>query len=87
MSKEFTKVSLVTLGITLVLPLTMLSGGIDGYVVGVALTALGLACLMIPLAIIFLFPATTRSYGKAMLLASGILLLASFTICTTSVSL
>jgi hypothetical protein len=87
MTNEFTKVMLINAGIVLLLPITMLRGGADGYLIGVGITAFFVALLELVLGIVLLFPTSTRKYGQAMLLTTGLLLLGSFTVCSTSGSL
>lgn len=87
MSKEFSRVGLITGLLVIALPLTMLGGGFESYLLGMGLTALGFACVMFFLGIILLLPKSSRNYGKAVLLTSGLLLLASFTLCSSTGSL
>lgn len=84
MNKEFTKVVLVSLGVVLLIPVTMLRGGGDGYLIGIGITAFFVAIFELLVGFVLLFPGSTRNYGAAMLMTAGLLLLTSFTVCSNS---
>ncbi len=84
MSKEFTRVVLISLGIVLLGPLLALQSGPDGYLIIVGISAFVLAMLELFLGVIFVIPKSTRNWGAGLLMTAGLLLLGSFTVCSSS---
>jgi hypothetical protein len=85
MTKELTRVVLISAAIILLLPIPFIEAyhPLRDYMLGVGITALGIAMLWILIGFVMVLIDSTRKFGQAFLLTAAMLLLVSFTLCST----
>jgi hypothetical protein len=86
MSKEFTRTAMIVGILTIVTPLLFGISALEDLLAGIAISALFYSVMSLPVGLILTLMRDSRPYGQALLLCSGILLLASFTLCSTGVA-
>lgn len=85
MKKEFVRVAGITAGVILLLPFPFLGNSwrFNDYVLGVGVAALAIALIWLFIGLILVLIDSTRKTGQSFLLTAAILLLLSFTLCST----
>jgi hypothetical protein len=84
MQKHLLRVGLITVAVVLILPLLFGPINLNDYQLSVGIVALGVALLEILVGLLMVIDPKTRQLGQAVLLISALMLLASFTLCSTA---
>lgn len=85
MKKEFIKIAGISAAVILLLPFPFLGARWRGedYVLGIGIAALGISLLWLFIGFILILIQSTRKTGQAFMLTGAILLLMSFTLCSS----